>query len=177
MTSHDPRYPIGRFTPPPAYSAESVRGSCDAIHALPDLMRAAVDGLSDTQLDTPYREGGWTLRQTLHHVADSHLNAYVRTRLAVTEESPRILPYKEAEWAKLPDASRAPVDCSLTLLDGLHVRWAWLLSSFDEVTWQRTFVHPQHPAPFTLWSMAALYAWHGRHHLAHITTLRDREGW
>ena len=137
------------------------------IRALPGQLRAAVDGLTDTQLDTPYREGGWTVRQVVHHLADSHINSYIRVRFALTEQNPSIMPYDEAAWAELVDAKFAPLELSLSLLDGLHARWHQLLSGLDPAALARTLVHPAN-GPMTVGQVIALYSWHGRHHLAHI---------
>ena len=144
---------------------------------LPGTMRAAVAELSDVQLDTPYRDGGWTVRQTVHHVADSHLNAYCRFRLALTEDAPTIKPYFETRWADLPDARTLPVAPSLAILDGVHARLVALVDSMTPEQWQRGFVHPEHGRTVMLWQTAALYAWHSRHHVAHITTLRAQNRW
>jgi hypothetical protein len=171
----DPRFPVGKFrraeadvTNHPAHIAD--------IAALPEALRAAIDGLSDTQLDTPYRDGGWTVRQLIHHVADSHMNAYVRMRLALTEDWPTIIPYDEKLWAELPDSRTAPIDLSLRILDGLHARWVLLLSSLEGDQWHRGYNHPVNGRQ-TLAEAVALYAWHCRHHTAHITELRKRMGW
>lgn len=177
MSQADPRYPIGRFVAPPAFDADGVVSHREAIRDLPDALRATVDGLVDQQLDTPYRIGGWTVRQVVHHLADSHINAYTRMRLGATELVPTIRLYDEKLWAELPDARESPLAPSLVLLDGLHARWSALLVRFDASMWQRTLIHPERDSPLALWTMAALYAWHGRHHVAHVRTLRDREGW
>ena len=142
----------------------------------PAKLRAAIRGLSDAQLDTPYREGGWTVRQVVHHVPDSHMNAYVRLRLALTEEQPTIKPYEEAKWAELEDARRAPVEMSLALLEPLHERWVRLLRSLRAADFSRTFAHPEHGVRTLDW-LLLVYAWHGAHHTAHITTLRQLKGW
>ena len=139
-------------------------------------MRAALKGLSDKQLNTPYRDGGWTVRQVVHHVPDSHMNAYVRFKLAMTEDSPTIKPYLEDRWAQLPDTESTRVDVSLALLESLHERWLQLLRSLKEEDWKRTFKHPE-LGERRLDQTAALYAWHGRHHVAHVTVLRQRMGW
>ena len=152
--------------------AEAIR----EIAAAPERLRAAVKGLNDTQLDTPYREGGWTVRQVVHHVADSHLNAYLRLRLALTETEPTIKPYEEGAWAKLEDAEHAPVEVSLRLIDPLHERWVRLLQSLNGEDYRRRFVHPEHGARTVDW-LLFLYAWHGRHHTAHITELKKQKGW
>jgi uncharacterized damage-inducible protein DinB len=149
----------------------------ETLAELPVRLRAAIAGLGDAQLDTPYREDGWTVRQLVHHIPDSHLNAYCRFRLALTEHTPTIKPYQEALWAELPDARTMPVGPSIELVDGLHRRWLGLMQDMTPEQWERAFVHPEHPRPMTLWQTAALYAWHSRHHVAHITSLRDRKGW
>ena len=171
------RYPIGPFSQPDALSPQQRQEAIEAIAALPALLRAAVQGLTDTQLDTPYRDGGWTVRQVVHHVADSHMNAYVRMKLAATEENPTIKPYAEASWAELSDARTLPVGCSLTLLDALHTRWVAFLHTLDETAFTRTYYHPESRRAFSLNIGTALYDWHGKHHTAHITTLRTRMGW
>lgn len=173
----DRRYPVGRFVVPSTRSAGDRPVWLDEIAAMPGRLRAAVNGLTETQLETPYRDGGWTVRQVVHHLADSHVNSYTRFRLACTEENPTIRPYDEASWAELADAAAAPLELSLTLLEGLHARWVLLMRSFGEEDWARTFRHPEHDRTFTLHGMLAMYAWHCRHHLAHIQQLRAREGW
>ncbi len=144
---------------------------------LPARLGAAVAGLSVAQLDTPYRDGGWTVRQTVHHIADSHLNAYCRFRLALTEDSPTIKPYKEALWAELPDALSQPIAPSLQIIDGVHTRLVPLIDSLTVEQWQRGFVHPEHGRTMSLAQTAALYSWHSRHHVAHIANLRSRNSW
>lgn len=172
----DLRYPTGKYERPATLSPEQRTAAIDAIAALPKAMRAAVAGLTEQQLDTPYREGGWTVRQTVHHVADSHMQAAGRVRMALTEEWPKICPYNEAAWAELADARTLPVEASLQLLEAVHTRWATLLRSLDEAQWKRGYEHPQSGRQ-TLEQVAGLYAWHGRHHTAHITGLRQRKGW
>lgn len=147
------------------------------IAAAPARMREAVAGLSDAQLDTPYREGGWTVRQVVHHVPDSHLNAYCRHKLALTEEQPTIRPYDESLWAKLDDSRTTPIDVSLTLLESLHARWMELFRSMKPDDFRRTLRHPEHEGILTLDWMVAMYSWHSRHHVGHITSLRQRMGW
>lgn len=149
----------------------------DAIARTPSNLRAAVRGLSDDQLDTPYRTGGWTLRQVVHHVPDSHMNAFIRVKLGLTEDVPTIKPYDEAAWAKLADAKDTPVETSLTLLDALHERWLTLLRAMAPADFERTLNHPDWDAPMSLDTVLALYAWHGPHHTAQITGLRTRMGW
>ena len=172
----DPRYPIGKYTPPQEATPALRQQAIDSIAATPAKLKAALSGLNDAQLDTPYRDGGWTVRQVVHHVPDSHLNAYVRFRLALTENQPTIKPYEEARWAELADAKSAPVAVSLALLEPLHDRWVRLLRSLTASDFARTFVHPEHGVRTLDW-MLFLYAWHGRHHTAHITTLRKQKGW
>jgi uncharacterized damage-inducible protein DinB len=171
----DLRYPIGRADRKPALDASERRAAIDAIAALPKQLRAAVSGLDDAQLDTPYRPDGWTVRQLVHHVADSHMNAYTRFKLGITEEKPVIKPYDEKAWAGLPDAT-LPIAGSLNLLDALHERLVHLLRHTDDASFARQIEHPEN-GPMTLDSMLGIYSWHGRHHTAHVTALRDRMGW
>src|SRR6476620_9464894 len=148
------------------------RAECIArIAAAPEHLRTAVAGLDDAQLDTPYRPGGWTVRQVVHHVPDSHLNAYTRIKLALTEDEPTIKPYEEARWAELPDARTGPIEISLALLEALHRRWVLLLRELQPADFTRQFRHPEHGRAMSLDEVLALYAWHGRHHVAHITSL------
>lgn len=172
----DLRYPVGRFEEPAEIAAEDRARYVRELERLPAEMRAAVRGLDDAQLDTPYRPGGWSVRQVVHHVPDSHMNSYVRMRLALTEEEPTIRPYFEERWATLPDASGAPASVSLDLLDALHRRWALLLHALEPEQWLRPFRHPER-GRMTVQGNLALYAWHGRHHVAQITGLRARMGW
>lgn len=175
MTS-DLRYPIGEMTPTAMVTPELRARSIDAIAVLPVEMRAAVHGLSDAQLDSPYRPGGWTVRQVVHHVADSHLNAYIRMKLALTEDVPTIKPYDEKSWASLRD-STLPIEISLQLLDSLHSRWTALYRSLAPADFSRGFLHPELEGLQTLDRQLQTYAWHSRHHVAHVTRLREREGW
>ncbi|HEX4227432.1 MAG TPA: putative metal-dependent hydrolase [Bryobacteraceae bacterium] len=172
----DLRYPVGKFRSAASISAKDREDWLLEIEVLPSRLRAAVSGLTDAQLDTPYRDGGWTIRQVVHHFADSHLNSYTRFRLALTENNPTIKPYAEALWADLADARTAPIDLSLQLLDGLHRRWVLLIRSFSETDFSKTFRHPER-GEMRLDQNLALYAWHCRHHLAHINGLRERNGW
>lgn len=173
----DIRYPVGRFK----YDGDSSRPAIDRaiadIDALPVQLRSAVRGLNDEQLDTPYREGGWTPRQVVHHVADSHMNAYVRCKLALTEEAPLIKAYDEAAWSELTDARTVAADVSLGLLDALHARWVALLHSMSDAEFERVYLHPEGNQRVPLRQVVALYSWHGRHHTAHILSLRKRQGW
>jgi uncharacterized damage-inducible protein DinB len=152
------------------------RQSIAAIRETPSALRSAVRGLSEAQLNTPYREGGWTVRQVVHHVPESHMNAFMRFKLALTEDNPTIKPYNEDAWAKLADVPRTPVETSLALLDALHARWVTLLDVMTPEEFGRPLVHPD-SGPMTLDRMLQLYAWHGRHHVAHVTTLRARQNW
>jgi len=173
----DIRYPLGRFAPPSPFTAATRSTAIDALAALPRELRAALAGLDDRQLDTPYREGGWTLRQLAHHVADSHLNAYLRHKLAATEERPTIRSYDEKVWAECAEARSAPVASSLALLDGLHARWTAFLRGLPASAFDREFFHPEAERWMSLdWSVA-MYAWHGRHHTAHATSLRRQRRW
>jgi len=176
MDAADLRYPIGKFQFPAVVSDNDRELFIEQIAETPANLSAAIEGLKEEQLNTPYRPGGWTVRQVIHHVPDSHLNSYVRFRLALTEDDPLIKPYHEERWAELSDARTAPVDISLALLDALHVRWTELLRSLTKSDLARTFRHPDH-GPVRLDQNLALYAWHGRHHVAHITSLRHRMGW
>ncbi len=172
----DARYPIGKFhfEGPPS---EAQRASLiNEIEQAPAALRAAVKGLTPEQIDTPYREGGWTVRQVTHHLPDSHMNAYVRFKLALTEDEPTIKPYAEDRWAQLTDTQSTPVEVSLALLESLHSRWVNLLRSLGPEDWKRTFRHPE-LGPVSLEKNLALYSWHGRHHVAHVTELRKRMGW
>ena len=170
------QYPVGHFKWSGAASEEQLRQWIDEIAAAPAQLRTAVRGLSPEQIDTPYRPGGWTVRQVVHHVPDSHLNSYIRFRLALTEREPTIKPYDQQQWAELYDSRTAPTEVSLSLLQSLHERWTILLKSLRPPDWKRTFRHPE-LGLVTLEQNAALYAWHGRHHVAHITSLRQRMGW
>jgi hypothetical protein len=172
----DLRYPVGKFQYEGPPSVGQRQAFLSEIEQTPTNLQAAVKGLSDTQLDTPYRPDGWTVRQVVHHLPDSHMNSYVRFKLALTEDAPTIKPYAEDRWAELGDTKATPVEVSLTLLDSLHDRWVRLLRSLSDEDWKRTFVHPEH-GPMTLEKALAIYAWHGRHHVAHITELRKRMSW
>ena len=172
----DLQYPVGKFVYEGPLSEDQKQRCLDQITQTPANMRAAVKGLSEAQLDTPYRPGGWTVRQVVHHVPDSHFNSYMRFKLALTENEPTIKPYAEDRWAELADTKLTPIEVSLTLLDSLHDRWMRLLRSLQPEDWKRTFRHPE-LGVMNLDKTLALYAWHGRHHVAHITSLRARSGW
>jgi hypothetical protein len=172
----DVRYPIGKFSWAGTQTVEERSRRVDEIAATPGWMRKAVGGLSNAQLDTPYRDGGWTVRQVVHHVPDSHLNSYIRFKFALTENEPTIKPYDEAQWAELIDGRTAPIEPSLSLLEGLHHRWTLFLRSLSGEDVKRRFHHPE-LGVVTIDQYIALYAWHGKHHVAHITSLRERKGW
>ncbi|MBM4194240.1 MAG: putative metal-dependent hydrolase [Gemmatimonadetes bacterium] len=172
----DPRFPVGKFAPPAAYDDAFRAAAIATLVALPANLRTALSGLTDAQLATPYRDGGWTVRQVVHHLADSHVNSYIRLRFALTTERPTIMPYPEEVWAELPDAKNGPIDTSLNILDGLHARWTMLLKSLKPAEFGRVWVHPDHGERTVDW-MTALYSWHSRHHTAHVTELRRAKGW
>ena len=172
----DLRYPIGKFHYEGPLTEDQKQKCLNDIEQAPTNLRAAVKGLSDQQLDTPYRPEGWTVRQVTHHVPDSHLNAYIRFKLALTEDAPTIKPYAEDRWVQLADTQTTPLEVSLAMLDSLHHRWLRLLRSLQPEDWKRTFRHPE-LGPMSLEKNLALYAWHGRHHVAHITSLRERNRW
>ena len=170
------RYPIGKFHRPESITETQRSKFIDELATAPGRLRRAIHGLTPTQLDTPYRPGGWTLRQVVHHVPDSHMNSYIRFKLALTEDVPTIKAYKEDLWAELADSRNTPIETSLTLLDTLHERWVFLLRSLKDEDWQRQYRHPE-LGPVRLDVTLALYAWHSAHHTAHITSLRKRNGW
>ncbi len=171
------KYPIGKFSAPKEYSATWADQWILAIEELPARLRATLKNLTDKQLDTPYRDGGWTVRQVVHHLADSHMNAYIRFKLAMTEDTPTIKPYQEELWAELSEARHAPVEISLSIVDALHKRWILFLKTLSEDDLKRKYHHPDSKKDFELRTVLALYAWHSNHHLAHITSLMAREGW
>jgi uncharacterized damage-inducible protein DinB len=172
----DHRYPIGKFEPQ-AYSEKLKEQWLADIRFLPNALEHAISNLDEAQLQTPYRDGGWTVHQLVHHVADSHINAYVRFKLGYTEPGATIRPYEENAWVKTADVVTLPVNISVTLLYALHQRWTVFLESFTDEDWNKTVFHPEHKKEFTLWHFLGMYSWHGRHHTAHITALREREGW
>jgi hypothetical protein len=171
------KYPIGKFQKPEIYTPQLIDQWIKDIEVLPSLLRKAVEGLSNEQLDTPYRPEGWTVRQVVHHLPDSHTNSYIRFKLALTEDNPRIKPYEEADWAQLPDGKSAPIELSLNLLDALHVRWVFALKSMSPDQLDKTFYHPGNKLTYQVKENIGIYSWHGRHHLAHITSLKSRMGW
>ena len=172
----DLRFPIGKFHFDGPLTDDQRNNALDDVATTPANLRAAVKGLSEAQLDTPYRPEGWTVRQVVHHMPDSHMNSYVRFKLALTEDEPTIKTYAEDRWAELADTKATPIGVSLTLFDSLHDRWVRLMRSLTTEDWKRSFRHPD-LGPMSLEKALALYAWHGRHHVTHITALREREGW
>ncbi len=172
----DERYPIGKFVPQETYTQATLEKSINEIEVLPELLAQAIQGLAPDQLDTPYREGGWTIRQVVHHLADSHMNAYIRTKWALTEEAPLIKAYNEKAWAETPETKAAP-ELSLAILKSLHDKWAALMRQLSPNDLSREFVHPETRKSQHLDRMISLYAWHGAHHLAHITQLKKKRGW
>jgi hypothetical protein len=172
----DPKYPIGKFQHQESYTAEEVKANIARIEALPAKMEAALKGMSDQQLDTPYRDGGWTVRQVVHHVPDSHMNSYIRIKWTLTEPTPLIKAYDETTWAMTPETKLGP-EISLNFLKALHVKWVALMKSLSPTDLRREFIHPDSGKNIPLDRLIHLYAWHGDHHLAHITTLKERMGW
>lgn len=172
----DLRYPIGRYEPAPYADSRKDDWLAD-IRFLPQALEHAVANLDEAQLQTPYREGGWTVHQLVHHVADSHINAYCRFKLGYTEVAPVIRTYDEKLWATTGDVQILPINVSLTLLHALHSRWHTFLQGFTAADYERTVYHPEHKKELSLWFLLGMYAWHGRHHVAHITALRERKGW
>lgn len=170
------KYPIGKFITPSSISLDQINGYIHQIETLPQRLRWLVQDLMEIQLETPYRPEGWTVRQVIHHLPDSHMNSLIRFKLAMTEDRPLIRPYDEASWAELPD-NKAPVEISLDLLGAVHARWVILLRNMSGADWERVFVHPEHREEFRLDEALAMYAWHGNHHLAQIECLVEREGW
>ena len=175
-TTEDLRYPIGKYEPQP-FSDQLKQVWLNDIRFLPQSLEASIINLDEAQIMTPYREGGWTVKQLVHHVADSHINAYCRFKLGMTEENPTIRTYQEKLWAELKDTQRQPVNISITLLFALHARLLSLLESMTNDDFNRTIYHPEHKKNFTLWHLLGMYAWHGKHHVAHVNRLRDRMGW
>jgi len=174
--NEDLRFPIGKFAWPATVSAADRAAYITRIAAAPAKLRQALSGLTEEQLNTPYREGGWTLRQVAHHVPESHMNSYIRFKLALTEDEPTIKPYDEAAWGALNDVAVTPVEVSLALLENLHLRWVALLNGIEESGWKRKFRHPE-IGVVSLENNLALYAWHGDHHIGHVSSLRARKGW
>lgn len=174
--NEDLKYPIGKYIAQP-FSEKLLGEWLIDIKNLPQHIENAVLNLDEAQLNMPYRDGGWTLKQVVHHVADSHMNAYTRFKLGLTEDTPTICPYDEAAWAEMNDTKNLPINISATLLHALHARWYEILRHLTEPDFNRTIFHPEHKKEMTLWYLLGMYTWHGRHHTAHVTSLRDRKGW
>jgi len=172
----DPRYPLGKYEPQPFSEKQKLQWLND-IRVLPNALEGSIQNLDEAQLNTPYREGGWRVTQLVHHVADSHINAYCRFKLGLTEDNPAIRPYEEKLWAELNDVEAIPINVSLTLLHALHARWYAAIKDLREEDWNRTVLHPEHNKTMTLWHLLGMYSWHGKHHVAHVTELRGNRGW
>jgi uncharacterized damage-inducible protein DinB len=173
----DIRYPIGKFIKPETFVQEDLKSWINDIKILPKQLQEAVNGLDSEQLNTPYREGGWTVAQVVHHLADANMNAFIRTKLIITEDLPTVKPFEENDWAETAEASSFPIEASLKLLEGLHERWGALLESLEPEQFQRKLYHPALKTTMDLYTCVAMYAWHGKHHVAHIKKLRERKGW
>lgn len=172
----DPRYPIGKYIEHP-FSEKELQQRLLDIQSLPRHLEYAIINLDEAQLNTPYREGGWKVKQLVHHIADSHMNAYIRFKLGLTEINPSIIPYNEKLWAEMVDTKNLPINISITLLHALHSRWYEILKNISVEEWKKTVYHSEYKKEMTLWYLLGMYAWHSRHHVAHITSLREREGW
>ncbi len=172
----DLRYPIGKYIPK-SFSESQLQEWLIDIKFLPQHLENAILNLDESQIDTPYRSAGWTVKQLIHHVADSHMNAYIRFKLGLTEDNPTIKPYDEGAWANLPDTHNLPINISLTLLHALHARWMEVIKGIKSDEWNRTVFHPEQKKEITLWHLLGMYAWHGKHHVAHVTVLRERMNW
>lgn len=174
--SEDLKYPIGKYETK-TFSEEQKKKWLNDIIYLPSELETSIQNLDEAQLLVPYREGGWNIKQVVHHVADSHINAYCRFKIGLTEDKPTIRPYEEQEWALLDDVNKVPLNVSITLLHALHLRWHATIETLDDRAWMRTVFHPASNREMTLWNLLGMYAWHGRHHTAHIKHLRERMGW
>lgn len=172
----DLRYPIGQYEPQP-FSDRQKREWLQDIQFLPGMLEQAIENMDEKQLNTPYRDGGWTVKQVVHHVADSHMNAYIRFKLGLTENNPTIKPYEEALWANLADVPQVPINISITLIYTLHTRWHAAILNLGRAEWDRTVFHPESKKQMSLWYLLGMYSWHGRHHVAHITSLKERMNW
>lgn len=170
------KYPIGKYTEQP-FSEDLLQERLLDIETLPLHIENAILNLDEAQLNTVYRDGGWTLKQVVHHVADSHMNAYIRFKLGLTEDNPTIKSYDEALWAEMMDTKIIPINVSITLLHALHKRWSVVLKNIKNEEWNRTLFHPQYKKEMSLWYLLGMYAWHSKHHVAHITSLRERNSW
>ena len=173
----DLQYPIGKYSPPETITEDHIAAWIEVIRAFPGIMRSALEGLTEEQLNTPYRPGGWTVRQLVHHVSDSHLNSLIRFKWGLTEDEPKIKAYNQAAWAETADVNETPIDVTLTFLDALHAKWVLLLSSIKGDEWKRGILHPETGTRMALDWLAGMYAWHCKHHAAHLTGLIEREGW
>jgi len=173
----DLRYPIGRYKKPETYNLTDIKEWVEVLDALPGWLDLCIENLDEEQLRIPYRPAGWNTNQVIHHIADSHMNAYIRVKLALTEDNPTIKTYKEAEWALLPDVEIVPVNVSNTLIHALHRRWVATLKALQPEEWDRTFYHPEHQRNIPIWEVTALYAWHSRHHMEQIRRLSERMNW
>jgi uncharacterized damage-inducible protein DinB len=176
-TTEDLRYPVGTYSPQTNISSEELKRLIETFERFPSDLRKTVENLGEEQLDTPYRNGGWTVRQVVHHVVDSHMNGYVRMKLALTENNPTIKPYHEARWAELDDYRTTPLSLSLDLLELLHRRWVIVMRALTPEQLNKKFFHPDNGEEMTLFNQIGLYAWHSEHHMAHITSLLKRKGW
>lgn len=174
--STDPRYPIGKYSRPDAITSQQRKLFLDQIEELPRKLNDAVSGLTEAQIDTPYRDGGWTVKQVVHHLADSHMHGYIRAKFAKTMDNPTIMPYDEKSWSELDDAANLPIEISLGIINNVHARWTHFLRSLPQDEFALKLMHPEN-GPMTLDHVLALYSWHGRHHTAHVTELRNAKGW
>jgi hypothetical protein len=177
MSDQDLRYPIGAFKAPTTVSEQDLANWIYTVKQFPAKLQSAVKKLTNAQLDTPCRDGGWTVRQVIHHMADSHMNSYIRFKLALTEDNPTIKPYHEDRWAELPDAKTGDIEMSLMMIESLHTRWVFMLRNIQPSEWSRTFFHPERKTSMRLDTTLALYAWHCDHHLTHVTNLKERMKW
>ena len=172
----DPRYPIGKYEAQPFSESQKKKWIVD-IQFLPNELEQAIENLDEAQLHTPYRDGGWTVHQLVHHIADSHMNSFIRFKLALTEDNPTIKPYDENAWSEMADVQKEPINVSITLIYALHKRWLTLLQNMSDTDFEKTLFNPQRRGQLTLWEMLGIYAWHGKHHVAHIKTLKENKGW
>jgi uncharacterized damage-inducible protein DinB len=172
----DPKYPIGKYEAQPFSESQKKKWIAD-IQFLPNELEQAIENLDEAQLQTPYRDGGWTVHQLVHHLADSHMNSFIRFKLALTEDNPTIKPYEENAWSEMADVTKEPINVSITLLYALHKRWLTLLQNMSDADFEKTLFNPQRRGQLTLWEMLGIYAWHGKHHVEHIKTLKENKGW
>ncbi len=171
------KYPVGHYQKPEIFTKEILNAAISVIEHFPKKLKQEVEHLTDMQLDTPYRPDGWTIRQVVHHCADSHMNAIIRLKVTITEDTPTIKPYAEALWAELADTKNLPIHSSLLILEGVHFRWATILKNMKEQEYERNYIHPEHGRQLSLHESTGMYAWHCDHHLAHITNLKKTKGW